>query len=44
MNDTIAREEEGNYIDCNTPESIADEKTRCCKVEKDVGCCEEETK
>lgn len=44
VNSTLEPEEEGNYIDCNTPEAIRDNKTRCCDVEGAKGCCGEETK
>jgi len=44
IDDSLPPEEEGNYVDCNTPEAIADNKTRCCQVEDSKGCCTNETK
>ncbi|XP_013393755.1 uncharacterized protein LOC106161364 [Lingula anatina] len=35
------RTEEGNYMRCDTEESIAAGTPRCCKKDNTVGCCEE---
>lgn len=43
VNASIPVEEEGNYIDCNTPEQIEAKSTRCCDVEGAKGCCSDET-
>lgn len=43
INPDIPADEEGNYVDCNTPEQIEAKNTRCCDVEGSKGCCPEET-
>lgn len=43
VDDALPPDEDGNYVDCNTPESLADNKTRCCDIEGSKGCCTNET-
>ena len=38
-NASLAPEAKDNYVDCNTPKNIADNKTRCCKIDGENGCC-----
>ena len=43
VDDTLPPDEEGNYVDCNTPESLAENRTKCCDIEGNKGCCENKT-
>lgn len=36
---TLPREEEGNYMRCDTEEAIAANTPRCCLLDNTVGCC-----
>ncbi|XP_067937818.1 uncharacterized protein [Watersipora subatra] len=43
VNPDLPADEENNYVDCNTPEALADNRTRCCDIEGEKGCCENTT-
>ena len=43
VDDSLPPDEEGNYVDCNTPEALADNRTKCCDIEGEKGCCENKT-